>query len=492
MFGIDMRKLSRISGIFRQELVGIDFCGNTLKIAHAKISRHKKVIVNLLNRDITGLLDDDISKIIAASFRELKAKKPDIINTIPAHLVITKNIEVPSIDPKEIREIVGLQAGRHTPYSREEIIVDYIDIGAYKRSYTKILLVIVERNVVKRQFSVLDKAGLRLERMFFAPEGLGCATARILDVESVASPVSVLHIDEIFTDFTIVFRNKVVFIRSIPIGAMHLTSEKEKYEMKFLEEVKRSLEVYQSENIEKSPSMLILTGAIEELKDLETILNNTLQLPVREISYFKNLRVSNQALKAASLAKRLSFLNVIAPLLTWEEMKIDLVPEEIKLKMSLQEWGRDLIKTGIFILTASVFVFSIFISKIYFKTSYLQNLNTKYQTLDRDAEVLKKDFARISLIRNFLTNRGFSLEVLTELYNLVPLDLELSDIRFDDQNKVSIRGTAESMSTVFSFVDKMEQSKYFKDVKTKYTAKKKEGLKDVTDFEITSLLSGIR
>jgi hypothetical protein len=41
------------------------------------------------------------------------------------------------------------------------------------------------------------------------------------------------------------------------------------------------------------------------------------------------------------------------------------------------------------------------------------------------------------------------------------------------------------MSVVFSFVDSMEKSKIFKDVKTKYTSKRKDGTKDVADFEIT-------
>ena len=276
MFRIDVGKLNPISRIVNRELVGIDFNENTVKFAHAKISPNRSEIVNLKSCNIGGLPEDDIPKIISASFNELKAKNPYIINTIPSYLVITKNIEIPSVDPKEIKEIIDLQAGRHTPYSREEIIVDYINVGTYKHTYTKILLVIVARNVVKRQFAILDKAGLKLERVFFAPEGLGCSAAKILKIETEGSPVSILHIDEIFTDFSIVFKNKVVFIRSIPIGVTHLMGEKEKYQKRFIEEVRRSLEVYQSENIEKSPNLLVLTGAIEELKDLEIMLNNTL------------------------------------------------------------------------------------------------------------------------------------------------------------------------------------------------------------------------
>jgi len=43
------------------------------------------------------------------------------------------------------------------------------------------------------------------------------------------------------------------------------------------------------------------------------------------------------------------------------------------------------------------------------------------------------------------------------------------------------------MSAIFSFVDEMGKSKYFKDVKTKYTTRRKEGEEDVVDFEIAAL-----
>ena len=69
---------------------------------------------------------------------------------------------------------------------------------------------------------------------------------------------------------------------------------------------------------------------------------------------------------------------------------------------------------------------------------------------------------------------------------LVSEDIELSEIRYEG-DKISVKGTADAMSSVFSFVDRMEKSKYFKEVKTRYTAKRKDGLKDLTDFEIIAL-----
>lgn len=490
MLGINIRKFNSLYGVRIRERVGIDFSSNNLKLAHAKVYSNRIEVVNLITHDISGPSDADISRVIRTSFDELKTKSPDIINIIPSHLVITKNIEIPSVDPQEIKDIINLQAGRHTPYSREEIIVDYIDIGTYKNSYSKILLVIVNRNIVNRQFEILDKAGLKLERVFFAPEGLAYSVSKILKLETKDSPVNIVHIDEIFTDFTIIFRDKLIFIRSIPIGARHLTDEKEKYQVKFAEEIKRSLEAYQSEDIEKVPAMLVLTGAVQESKDLEAILGETLYLPIRTIPYLRNLTLSSEVLKATSLAKRSSFLNVIAPLLAWEQLKVDLVPEEVKLRKSLEERGRDLIKTGIFVLTIFILIFSILISKIYFGGAYLNKLDVKYKPLNQEAQELAKDFARLGMIKNYLSKRGYVLEVLAELYNIASAELRLSDIRFDEQqDKFSIKGTAESMSIVFSFVEGMEKSNYFKDVKTKYTTKRKEGTKDVTDFEIAAVLT---
>ena len=126
-----------------------------------------------------------------------------------------------------------------------------------------------------------------------------------------------------------------------------------------------------------------------------------------------------------------------------------------------------------------------------FKSVYISNLETKYKPINEAAEKLEDSFSKITLIRNYQSKRGYSLLVLTEIYQLIPSDLELNFIRYDSKGRFSIRGTARSMSTVFYFVDHMEKSEFLKNVKTKYTAKRKDGLRDVTDFEISCLLASV-
>ncbi len=486
MFKIKMKKFKFFSRLAHQEMVGVNLSGNNLKISHVKISPNKKEVVNLLNLDITALNDIEIAKKIQVAIGALRGKAVEIIDLLPTHLVITKNIEVPSIEKKEIKEILNLQAGRHTPYSREEIIVDYVEIGTYKNSYTKVLLVIVARSVVKRHYEILERAGFRLKQALLASEGMALAVFKTLRLENESAPVNILHVDENFTDFSVVFKKRVIFIRSIPIGASQLKQEKEVYQLKFIDELKRSLEAYLGGDIEISPNMLILTGAEDGLKEIETLLNSTMHLPIKTLSYSGMFNISELARGAMFKSRQISFFDVIAPLLNCPELKIDLVPEEARVRRSLEERGKDLIKTGIFILSIFIIVFFILASKIYFHGVQLNRLERKYSTVNREAKELEKDLVKIGLVKNYLTNRGYSLEILTQLHGLVSADIELSEIRYD-LDKFSIKGSADAMSSVFSFVDRLEKSEYFKEVKTRYTTKRKDGLRDLTDFEIITL-----
>lgn len=461
--------------------------GNSLTMVFTASPLNKKEISGVFSRNINSLNDDEISKIIKEGFAELKLKSPKIICVIASQLAITKNIEIPSTDPQEIKEIINLQAGRHTPYAREEIIVDYINIGTYKNSYTKILLVIVARAAVKRHYEILARIGLKPEKVFFAPEALGLASSKLLKAESDNNPLSLIHIDEAATDFTVIFKKKPLFIRSIPIGTQSFELDKEKNRLRFADELKKSLESYQSEGIAQAPSRFILTGAIEEFGGLPEISGDS-RLPLKTAAYLGSFHLFPEALKALSAAKRVSFLNVSAGLFLSEELKVDLVPEEVRLARALEERGRELIKTGIFVVAVLVLSFLTMLSGIFFKSAYLKKLDERYAPMMEESRKLEKDYARISTIRHYLENRGYSLEVLTELYRLTPLEIALSDIRLDEQRRFSIKGTAEAMSVVFSFVDSMEKSGYFKDVKTKYTTKRRDGMKEFTDFEITAAI----
>ena len=351
-------------------------------------------------------------------------------------------------------------------------------------------MVIATRSIIRRQLEILDKAGLAVERTVFAPEGISYTLSKSLRLATLESPVGIIHIDEAFTDFIITQKDKVIFIRNITIGTEHLLGEGEKYESKFIEEVRKSLEAYAGADIEVAPNRFILTGAIDGLRHLADILNSALHIPTQTFIYFDHLPISQRVAKMLSSNSRLSFLNAIACLLAYGEIRVDLMPEEIKLEKTLQQRGREIVKAGILVMTVFVLIYFILISKIYIKSSYLSNLSSHYKSIHQEAQTLEENFTKNQIIRNFLSARGFSLEVLNELYQALPLYIQISYLRFDAaKGEFSVEGTAESMAAVFAFVDSLGESIYIKKVETRYTRKRKQADKDVADFALVCTLN---
>ncbi|HQQ89376.1 MAG TPA: pilus assembly protein PilM, partial [Oscillospiraceae bacterium] len=448
---------------------------DNLKLAYAKISPTRKEIVDLVSYEIQGLSDEDVIKSVRSSMESLKLYAPEAIVTVPSHATIAKNIEVPSLDAREIREIVDLQAGRHTPYSREEIVIDHINIGAYRENYTKILLIIITLSIVRRQIDILERAGLKVDRVYFAPEQMARISAAALKFGQQEGVRAIVHIDANFTDFITTAKGEIMFVRSIPIGKQHLSGEPDRYQMRFIEEVKKSLETYQSEDIAAMPEEMILTGSIREGGELQDLLGKMLFMPVRFFPYLEHVPMSSTELKKSLSAGQDSFLDVIAPLMHAGKTNINLIPEEIKLRKKFEEKSKDLVTAGVYILTILALSCLILISNIFFKASYLKNLTDTYGPAIEASKRLEKDFSQIRQVKRQLKNRDAAIEVLAELYKLIPTDIQLNGVKFSLQGRFSVEGNSRTMGTVFSFIGDMEESPFFKNVQSRRTTKRREG-----------------
>ncbi|MFC1645928.1 pilus assembly protein PilM [Candidatus Omnitrophota bacterium] len=486
---INFQRLKMFPQLSSRDTVCLNISSDILKLACSKASPKRREIVSLANRGIKGLPDEEISSIVRASFDNLSLRDPKVISIISAHSTITRNIEIPSQDSNEINEIINLQAGRHTPYSRDEIIIDYLNLGTHKKHYTKILLIIVTLSIVRRQMEILENAGLKTENVYFAPEVISQVYAKDLKLGLESCVFTLINIDTNFTDFVIASGGKLIFTRNIPIGSQQLINEKDRYQIRFVEEVKRSIEAYANEQIDKDSEKFILRGAAEDNSDIKDMLVQRLGKQISFSPYFKNINISDSALKSASANKSVSFLDVIAPLIATSRIETNFIPEEIKLRKIFEEKSKDIVRIGMLAMIILALIGGFFLSKIYFKGAYLSNLSKKYEPINEEAKSLEKTFSRVEAVKYYLKDRGISLEILNEIYSLLPMDMRLKDIRLGTEGKFTLGGNSRTMTTVFSFIGNMEESKYFKNVETRRTTKRKELDEELVDFEIVCIIS---
>lgn len=463
--------------------VGMEIEGDNLKLACLRREKKKFELVNLIDKNIRGFSDDDISNFIRATLvTDFRIKKPRVTIVISSSVVTTKNIEIPSIDSQEIEGAVDLQAGRHTPYSREEVTIGYTPITTYQAKYTKVLLVIAHKDAIRQKIDILNKGNLTEGRIVFIPEAVAQWYYSLLEPKE-KNCFAVFHINVRFTDFMVVKEGKLAFVRTLPLGRIHL-SRNEFFYRKFEQEIENSLESYEKEGIAELPKKLVISGALKDMEELELSLKG-IPLPIEVIPYYKNLTIPA---KLEEIAKSTSFLPLIVSLIQENKLTIDLLPVDLKMQRSVEAKGKEIIKTGILIAVIFSFIWGIFLTKVYTRTTYLKKLMLKYEDLNNEAKVWEEGMAKLKVIKDYLARQGKFLEVLSSLYQAVPQTMYLSGITFDRRKNLNIKGTSDFMAEVFSFVSSLEASDCFKNVKIKYTTKRKEKGKELAVFEITSNL----
>jgi hypothetical protein len=455
----------------------------TIKVAQVRPSGVVEKVARASAGDSASV--EDLSRVLKSILNGFD-RKAGAVCVIPAGAATSKNIEVPSSDPNEIRSIINLQASRHTPYSREEVLIGYINLGTSTGGNTKIMLVIVHRNVVKDRLDVLEKCGLTPEKVLFVPEGIGRLYAKGLNLKKDAAPLGVIDCSVNSVNFLIVSRGSVVFTRSIPLGIKHAV-EDANGPAKIAEELNKSLTAYQSEDIDAAPTGFVLTTDNEAVKSMLPALQDALKSDVRISPYISLVKANSVKNKLQRDFADDSFLDVIAPVASLAKAEINLMPEEIALKRTVEKQSTEATHAGLAALGIMLLLGAIIMVKIYFKDAFLnKNLRDQYAAQKQEVLDLQAKMAKNSVVKEYLQGRMVSLETINELYRVTPNDIYLTGVSLDEEGNVTAAGVSPSMSQVFSYVKAVDDSPMFNEAKTKSTSTRKDAAgKDTAVFELT-------
>ena len=448
-------------------MVSVAFEEQDLKCAVIKSAvSGGKEIGQLFRMETESGVSDDLVMKMKAVLPSLDSTSASFLGVVPSYCAVTRNIEIPSLDQDEIREIISLQATRHTPYARNEIVIDFLNLGVFKSVYTKILLIIVPRSVVMRLYELATKLNLRMNKVVFAPEAMIRDVSRRFNLRAEKAPVCLVWINGANSDFLISRGDSLIFIRNIPVGAQHFSVAKEGYLIRFVEELKKSFETYQSENIDQAPVFIGLIGALRHTDDLDQTITDILHIPVKRFDDLEHLNLHPEIRQKAD-AQDWSFLHVISSGYFFTETAADLTPEENKLKKTVEERSKEIVKTGILVMVLFSLICVFFISHIYFQTARIDQLSKRYEPIRKEAKELEDAYTHIQAIKAHFASRGKPLEVLTQLYAFIPDQAYFTAVQYDD-DKLSLKGTSYTKPVIFAMVDKMEASEALKNVQTKY------------------------
>jgi len=468
----------------------VDLMGNDVKIIRARKKSDRVHYEDCRQRQFGENSDDEISDFISTAYRDWGIKKREAVCIISSKLFISKNVDMPSNDPDEISKIIDLQAGRYTPYSRDEIVIDYICMSNPGQHYTNVLLVIVNRKLVDRYVRIFDDADVLLSKIAISSESMAFHYQKLLPQGDVGGSFAGIHIDKDSSDLTIVDKEDMVFVRSIPVGAVHFKEDFDSAQKAFVSELGKSITSYQDHGVGQAVRGVIITGLIHVLGELEAKIRASVPLmsessfPIKIIPYHKLFELSDQIKDQVSAVDGESFFSLLSGISSEASLRIDLLPKEIKLKRRFREGGKEVITMGIIIMTCLVMICTFLASKIYVKNNLIERLDGVSETVYQQARTLERSSTKTRVLRSLIEHRGKGLYVFDKITTLIGTNIYLASFSYDNEGNVHLVGTADTMSGVFGFVSQLEESGYFSSVVTNETKTRKDGGKEVADFDI--------
>lgn len=461
------------------------FDEDNIKIVQIKGSGSSARVIKVFSQDLKGLDENEMVKGLQNAFSGFNVASSNVAYVISPSMTTTKNIEIPSTNPEEINSIVSLQAGRHTPFSREEIQIGYVTIGVYKNNYTKVLLVIANANAIKKQLSLFERAGVKVKRVLFSPEGIAAFYTFALDLKNDTAPKGFIDIGQNSSNFIIAFQGKPIASRNIPVGRSHLTQDEAGSQERLADELAKTISAYQGEDIGAAPGSYHLSVNDATTQKLQAYLQAKLKWEFKVSPYIDFIKANNDVLEilAKTYADK-SFLDVIVNGASSDESQVDLMPTEVQLQKSIEIQGRELFKAGILVMVIVLLIVGILVSRFGFSQAYLSKLKNKYQGNRNEVSNLENQKEAILVIQNYFKNRMVSLEAINELYQRVPNEIYLTNIAMDEEGTITIQGISDVHSMIYNLVTSLKESKYFKSAEAKSTTAKKDRGKDVSAFEI--------
>ena len=92
--------------------------------------------------------------------------------------------------------------------------------------------------------------------------------------------------------------------------------------------------------------------------------------------------------------------------------------------------------------------------------------------------------ASARIVSDQRASRGSALEVLAALHRVVPRSITLSGLTLEDDGRLTLRGTAPSLSATVDLVSRLERSKAFEAVELRSSNVLRINGKDMVEFQV--------
>lgn len=482
-------------------VAGIDFSNGWVKIVQVELRSGGPRILDISAAPFTAAGDEkasrrEFSKIV---WDVLKAKPKTVINCVPRQSATVRFFRLPSSDESEIDKMLEFQVTKQLPFSIEDIVIGHKILSTGQDGYSKVMLAVVQRAVLNNQLGLLKSAWL-------APAAMRLSTESILNSfleaasrtqEAISQPYLLIDVDYISTELLICDGKDILFNRAFGHGAgsvykLDNDSEILAWAKVLTGHIKHSLAAFSKDRTTHGASInrIFVSGGVAKFfKYIQQELQTEFNIPVEYFNVLEQAGAGKDVrIPADTLNLPVSFSSAIGMVINKEGLQIDLIPKELKAKRLRKQKQSELLRLHVLLASLAISLFVLIGARLYYKQMYAKYLDQQLAQMKPYVKKAELIIEKLNLARSQADKDTGPLLILTEIYRIMPQDVNLSMLSFAENEAVILRGTTKVMSRVFEVASLLENSKYFKDVKVAFANKRKTESGESVDFQINCFL----
>ncbi len=443
--------------------------------SYLKVCVGRKVAVEYLANTEAASISLALSKILK---QNKCSKELDVFVVFNRNKITVRRVDLPSQDPKEIEQMLGLYLMRQIPYHKEEVCWAYQNLGFDGISNSHLILAVALKNVFKNLISSFTSIDILPDAILMSSQGLLYYVAEAYkDKGSLPSSYLILDVDSNYSELILVHNHKLGSSIVIPQGAEHLKNEQEKE--KFIIELKQVQAALSNEIPEAKYERLFLIGAsVSLVASIEANLPRDFNLRAQYLSSKEYDSFVLAGLKDISLSAVLGFSSQIA------KDDIRFVIPELQIKKEMKSKIEQLRILGVCLVYILILFCGIALVRLIQKQSYATGLKTQAASLSKDAKELDSIINKLKIARQYADSKTSALFSLYELNKICPDTITVTNYSWEWQKSFTFRGYAQQIPDILDFTNRLSSSEIFKGAKNRYTRRRKLKDKDVVDFEI--------
>ncbi|MBU1125393.1 MAG: pilus assembly protein PilM [Candidatus Omnitrophica bacterium] len=417
--------------------------------------------------------DAALSEKVAALLKRIEFSNSQIVVSLPRQHVTCRYLKVPAQSPSEIEKIIQLQASKYLPYPAEELVPGYQRLFVDRDGYAHLNLIIVQKEIINRLRSLLEKAGVRDVPIIISSAGLRTIHAKLFSTG--AETVMALEIDHATVEVAILSKGNLIFSRSLRLT----TAET------IIDEIRKTKDAYLKETAGQEPKEMLLFGPARDLQKYREVLTSALSIPVQAIGYPSQLALS-ESFRRTIDESVYSLVSLMGLALEKADDSLNLIPPAFK-KEAYHRDRRAAQRKDIFLWAGVFFLFGVGAFK------HLNNMETELTAMTRElarvsqeAKPLEVMAKKLQIINKDDASKLSSLDMFSALYQAIPPSVSLLSFSSEEGLQVVIRGQSPELAAIFAFAAQLEKTYALADFNfaVRYATKKKTTVGEVIDFEI--------